>query len=79
MRKNILELHHEIDIESRIVQLISKYSNFFNYNSLIKIVAITKSVKLYYKKKFKINEEKFSSPSGSSLKITNFIFQIIKN
>tara|TARA_Y100000741_G_C18260997_1_gene560484 strand:+ start:2989 stop:4098 length:1110 start_codon:yes stop_codon:yes gene_type:complete len=74
-KKNILELHHEIDIESRIVQLISKYSNFFNYNSLIKIVAITESVKLYYKKKFKINEEKFLvSPSGSSLKINKFYF-----
>ena len=72
-RKNILELHHGVEIESRIVKFILRYSNFLNYNYLIKLVAITKNVKNYYQKKFNINPDKIIvAPSGTS--IENKIF-----
>ena len=75
-RKNILELHHGVEIESRIVRFILKYSNFLNYNSLIKLVAITKNVKNYYQKKFNVNSGKIIvAPSGTS--IENKIFNNI--
>lgn len=74
-KKNILELHHGIEIESRIVRFISRYTNFFNYKSLVRLVAITNSVKDYYKKKYKIKEDKFLvSPSGTSIRKNNFKF-----
>ena len=41
-KKNILELHHGIEVESRIVRFIVKNSNFFNYKCLLKLVAIIK-------------------------------------
>ena len=44
-KKNILELHHGIEIEGRIVRFIVKNLNFFNYKSLLMLVAITNSVK----------------------------------
>ncbi|MDC0469137.1 glycosyltransferase [Candidatus Pelagibacter sp.] len=67
-KKNILELHHGIEFESRIVKLILKSFNFFNLKSLVRLVAITRSVKTYYEKKFKISEKKIIvSPSGTSI------------
>jgi glycosyltransferase involved in cell wall biosynthesis len=67
-KKNILELHHGIEIEGRIVRFIVKNINFFNYKCLIKLVAITNSVKNYYQKKFRINANKIIvAPSGTSI------------
>tara|TARA_B100000900_G_scaffold79224_1_gene63674 strand:- start:6673 stop:7782 length:1110 start_codon:yes stop_codon:yes gene_type:complete len=67
-KKNILELHHGIEIESRIVRFILKNSNFLNFKNVVKLVAITHSVKNYYKKKFNIEEKKMIvSPSGTSI------------
>ena len=67
-KKNILELHHGIEIESRIVRFILKISNFLNFKYVVKLVAITHNVKNYYKKKFKIEEKKMVvSPSGTSI------------
>ena len=68
-KKNILELHHGIEIESRIVRFILKNSNFLNFKYLIRLVAITHNVKNYYKDKFNILEKKIIvSPSGTSIK-----------
>ncbi len=69
-KKNILELHHGIEMESRIVRFILKITNFFNFKSLVMLLAITKNVKNHYKDKFKIKNEKFFvSASGTSIQI----------
>ncbi len=71
-KKNILELHHGIEMESRTVRLILKIINFFNFKNLIMLLAITNNVKNYYKKKFGIKEQKFFvSPSGSSIQVNH--------
>ncbi len=74
-KKCILEIHHDIQIESRIVQFIYKYFNILSSKSLLKIIAISNAVKENYKKQFYINDQKkiIVLPSGSSLK---FNFQI---
>jgi len=75
-KKNILELHHGVEFESRIVKFILKITNFLNFKHVVKLVAITHNVKNYYKKKFNIEKNKIIvSPSGSSidrLLISNF-------
>ena len=78
-KKNILELHHGIEIEGRIVRFIVKNLNFFNYKSLLMLVAITNSVKNYYQKKFLINTNKIIvAPSGTSIE-NKFFNNISKN
>ena len=78
-KKNILELHHGIEIEGRIVRFIVKNLNFFNYKSLLMLVAITNSVKSYYQKKFLINTNKIIvAPSGTSIE-NKFFNNISKN
>ena len=78
-KKNILELHHGIEVESRIVRFISKNSNFFNYKYLLKLVAITNSVKQYYQKKFSIESSKIIiAPSGTSIE-NKFFNNTLKN
>ena len=47
-KKHILEIHDDIKIESRIVQFLVKYIRILNFNSLIKIVTTTKSLKKKY-------------------------------
>ena len=47
-KKHILEIHDDIRIESRIVQFLVKYIRILNFNSLIKIVTTTKSLKKKY-------------------------------
>jgi len=47
-KKHILEIHDDIRIESRIVQFLVKYIRILNFNSLIKIVTTTKSLKRKY-------------------------------
>ena len=78
-KKNILELHHGIEIEGRIVRFIVKNFNFFNYKSLLRLVAITNNVKSYYQKKFLINASKIIvAPSGTSIE-NKFFNNISKN
>ncbi len=72
-KKNILELHHGVEIESRIVRLILKYSNFLNHKCLVRLVAITHNVKNFYKKKFNIKIDKIIVlPSGTSINKSYF-------
>ncbi len=67
-KKNILELHHGVEIESRVVRFIIKNTNFLNFKYLVRLVAITGSVKNYYHKNFKVKSEKIIiSPSGTSI------------
>ena len=68
-KKTILELHHGLNTEARIVRFIVKNFNFLNSKYLIKLIAITNYVKNDYVKHFHINANKISVlPSGSSIK-----------
>ena len=69
--KVILEVHHDINIEGRVNKFIIKYLNFFKKKKLIKIVAISNSVKNLFVKKYLVNPKKIIVlPSGSSIKVT---------
>ena len=68
-KKIIMELHHDLAIESRIVRFLVKNFKFLNSKHIKKIVAITKGVKDEYVNKKIINENKIIIlPSGSSIK-----------
>jgi len=68
-KKTILELHHGLDTESRIVRFIVKNYDFLNSKYLIKLIAITNFVKNEYEKKYSIKSKKIIVlPSGSSIK-----------
>ena len=67
-KKTILELHHDLDNESRIVKFLVKKFNFLNSKNLLKLIAITSYVKLNYVSKYSVRENKIAVlPSGSSI------------
>lgn len=67
-KKNILELHHSLSIESRIVRFIVYKTKFFKSKYLIKFIAITNTAKKYYLKFLDKNDQRILVlPSGSSL------------
>lgn len=73
-KKVILELHHDLDTESRIVKFLVNKFKFLNSRFVEKIVAITKGVKNEYINKYSVNVNKIEVlPSGSSIK-NNFNF-----
>ena len=77
-KKTILELHHSLNTESRIVRFIVKNYDFFNSKHLVKFIAITNSVKNDFISKYSIKSNKIIVlPSGSSIK-ENFKFKIKK-
>lgn len=47
-KKHVLEVHDDIKIEGRIIQILVKYFNILNFRSLIKIIATTKTLKKKY-------------------------------
>tara|TARA_B100000029_G_scaffold507027_1_gene590862 strand:+ start:354 stop:1451 length:1098 start_codon:yes stop_codon:yes gene_type:complete len=68
-KKTILELHHDLNMESRIVRFLVKYLNFLNSNYIKKLVAITNGVKKVFINEYSVNKDKILvSPSGSSIK-----------
>ena len=68
-KKTILELHHSLNAESRVVRFIVKNYDFFSSKYLIKFIAITNSVKNDYINKYSIRSNKIITlPSGSSIK-----------
>ena len=69
-KKVIVEIHNDTLIEGRITKFILKYFNFFNNKNLVKIVAISQSVKSLFIKKYNILSKKIIVlHSGSSIKI----------
>ena len=77
-KKVILELHHGLETESRIVRLIVKNFNFLNSKHLLKLIAITNYVKKDYETKYLVKSDKIIVlPSGSSIK-ENYKFSPIK-
>ena len=75
LRKNtVMELHHDLKIESRIVRFLVTKLKFLNSTSIKKIIVITHGVKEDYVKKNLIQKKKIIVlPSGSSIK-KNFEF-----
>ena len=57
-KKTILELHHSLNAESRVVRFIVKNYDFFSSKYLIKFMAITNSVKNDYVNKYSIRSNK---------------------
>ena len=47
-KNHILEIHDDVLIEGRIVQILVKYFNILNFKSLIKIITTTKTLKNRY-------------------------------
>ena len=77
-KKTILELHHDLSMESRIVKFLVKNTNFLNFSSLIKLIAITENVKVEFIKKYNLDKKKvIVLPSGSSIN-QNFLKPKIK-
>ena len=69
-KKTILELHHGLDIESRLVRFIVKFTNFLNSKYLVKLLAISKGAKIEYSSKHFVKKEKIIVlPSGSSISV----------
>ena len=54
-----MELHHDLNIESRIVRYLVKITNFLNSRHINKILAITNGVKKEYVKKKLVDPKKF--------------------
>ncbi len=77
-KKVILEIHHDTNVEGRISKFILKYTNFLNNKHLINIVAITKSVKNLFIRKYKVNSKKITVlPSGSSIEVNRRIVKTL--
>lgn len=59
-KKHILEVHDDIKIEGRIVQILVKYLSILNFSSILKIIVTTRTLKKKYedygvlKKKLKV-------------------------
>jgi len=72
-KKCILEIHHDISIESRIVNFIFKNFNILKSNKLIKIIAISNSIKKHYEKQFKLTKKNIMVlPSGTAIR-SNYV------
>ncbi len=68
-KKVIIEVHHDLSNESRIVKFLYRNFKIFNKKNVVKIVAITSSVRSYLIKNFKVEKKKIDIvPSASSLK-----------
>lgn len=68
-KKVIIEIHHDLESESRIVKYLVKFTKFLNSNYVKKIITITNGVKHEYVSKGYTDQKKILLlPSGSSLK-----------
>ncbi len=77
-KKVIIEIHHDLNNESRIVKTLIKLFKFLNSKYVLKIITITNGVKYEYVNKKFIKESKtLLLPSGSSIK-NNFKFNLRK-
>ena len=76
-KRVIIEIHHDLHNEGRIVKFLCKLINVFNKKNIVKIIAITHAVKKHLVKNFNIDSKKIEViPSASSLK---FKFNKLKN
>ena len=73
-KRVIIEIHHDLHNEGRLVKFLCKYINVFNKKNIVKIVAITNAVKKYLIKNFNIDSKKIeviSSASSLKFKFSN--------
>ena len=76
-QKTIIEIHHDLSIESRIVRFLFNNFNILNIKKVVKVIAITKSVKDYLTNELNVHSKKIDIiPSASSL---NFKFKKFPN
>jgi len=77
-KKVIIELHHDISHETRIVKILIRLTNYLNSKYILKIISITNSVKYeYVSKKYACENKILVLPSGSSIK-NKFKFKLNK-
>jgi len=75
-KKVIIEVHHDLKNEGRLINILYKYFDIFNNKNIIKVVAITNPVKKYLISNFRVDKKKIEIiPSASALK---FKFNKIK-
>ena len=68
-KKVIIELHHDLNNESRIVKKLIKFTKYLHSKYVLKIITITNGIKNEYVSKKYINVDKtLLLPSGSSIK-----------
>jgi len=69
-KKVIIEIHHDLSIESRIVRFLFHNINILNSKNIIKIVAITNAVKNYLINDLKVDSNRIHViPSASSINL----------
>ncbi len=77
-KKVIVELHNDINHETRIVKILIKLTKYLNSKYILKIITITKSIKNeYVSNKYVFENKTLVLPSGSSIK-NKFKFKFIK-
>lgn len=75
-KKTIIEIHHDLANEGRIVRFLYKNFRILNSKNILRVVAITKSVKRFLIQKHNVDKKKIKViPSASSL---NFTFKALK-
>jgi len=68
-KRTIIEVHHDLGNEGRVVKFLFKNFDIFNNKNIIKIIAITNAVKRFLIKNYNIPSNKIEIiPSASSLK-----------
>ena len=68
-KKTIVEVHHNIDNEGRLVKFLYRNCDVFNKKNILKVIAITNPVKKYLLNNYKIDKKKIQIiSSASSLK-----------
>jgi len=69
-KKTIIEIHHDLSIESRIVRFLFYNIDILNSKNVVKIVAITNAVKNYLIKDLKVDSNKIQViPSATSINL----------
>lgn len=74
-KKVIIEIHHDLKNEGRIIQWIFKNIDVLNKKNLLKIIAITNPVKSFLVRNYNVNSQKIevvSSASGLKFKFKKF-------
>ena len=71
-KKHILEIHDDLTIEGRIMKFLIKNFDILNNKSIIKIITTTNTLKLRYKKKYKVDNNKILVLHNASSLIARF-------
>ena len=71
-KKHILEIHDDLTIEGRIMKFLIKNFDILNNKSIIKIITTTNTLKLRYKKKYKVDKNKILVLHNASSLIARF-------